>query len=80
MGDFFLGVIGIILSILIIRFRRIIGDTIGDAPWMQRVGGVFTVTVIAAVGIFFWSLLMIFNLENVFLVPLLAPFRSLGIG
>lgn len=80
MGDVILGLIGIALSFFIIKFRRMIGDTIGDAPWMQRVGGIFTITIFAAMGIFLWSLLMIFGLENAFLGPLLSPFQSLGVG
>ncbi|MBU0767091.1 hypothetical protein KKF55_04940 [Patescibacteria group bacterium] len=80
MGDIILGFIGIALSLFMIKFRRMIGDTVGDALWMQRLGGVFTITIFAAIAIFFWSLLMIFDLENVFLKPILKPFGAFGIG
>jgi len=80
MGDIILGFIGIALSFFIIKYRRMIGDTIGNAPWMQRVGGIFTITIFAAIGIFFWSLLMIFGLENVFIGPFLRPFEAFGVS
>ena len=79
MGRIILGLMGIALSFLIFRFRRMIGDTIGEGVWMQKIGGVYTVVIYAGIFIFFWSLLMIFNLTNIFIAPFIAPFRAFGL-
>lgn len=51
-----LGIIGIVGSFFLIRYREMVGDMIGDADWMKYVGGNYNLVVIIAVIIFFWSL------------------------
>ena len=46
------------------------GDTIGEADWMRKVGGVYNVIVIAAIFLFFWSLAVLTGTTNIFLKPL----------
>ncbi len=80
MSNFFLGLLGIAVSWIFIKYRQVIGDMIGDADWMQKIGGVYNIVVLAGVGLFFWSLLVMFNLTDVFLAPLAAPFSIFGFG
>jgi hypothetical protein len=50
------GLLGIVASVLLIKYREAIGNMIGEAAWMQKIGGVYNVVLIIAVFIFLWSL------------------------
>ncbi len=75
MGQTFLGLLGLALAIVMIRFRRIVGDMCGNAQWMLKVGGIHNIVIIAAIILVMFSLLMIFHLEDAFFMPLAAPFK-----
>ncbi len=68
---YFLSVIGIILSYLIIRYRESLGDTFGERDWMKYFGGIYGVLVILAVFIFFWSIATITGTTDLLLAPVL---------
>lgn len=61
---------GIILSICLIIWRETIGDMLGEADWMRKVGGVYYVVVFIAIIIFFWSLAELTGTTSIFLSPL----------
>ncbi|HAI98108.1 TPA: hypothetical protein DCL30_01015 [Candidatus Peribacteria bacterium] len=76
---FFLGFIGILLSVGIIRYREAIGDTIGEAEWMRKIGGVYMVTIYFAICLFIYSFLSMFGLQDMLLTPivrLLTPYGT----
>jgi hypothetical protein len=75
MGQTLIGFLGLIVAIIFIRYRRIVGDMFGNAQWMLRIGGIHNIVIIVAILLTLWSLLMIFHLEEVFFIPLLAPFK-----
>tara|TARA_Y100000310_G_scaffold115120_1_gene113655 strand:+ start:1249 stop:1494 length:246 start_codon:yes stop_codon:yes gene_type:complete len=75
MGQTLIGFLGLIVAIIFIRYRRIVGDMFGNAQWMLKVGGIHNIVIIVAILLTLWSLLMIFHLEEVFFIPLLAPFK-----
>lgn len=75
MGQTLLGLVILALAIVMIRYRRIVGDMCGNAQWMLKVGGIHNLVIIVAIFMVLLSLLMIFHLTDVFFVPLAAPFK-----
>lgn len=65
-----LGIIGIFLSFLLLKYREKMGETIGEAEWMQKIGGVYNLMILVALFMFFWSLAYMTNTEGFFLSPL----------
>ena len=68
--------IGIIGPVFLIIYRETIGDTIGEADWMRKVGGVYNVIVIVALLIFFWALADVTGTTSI----LFGPLRYLSPG
>ena len=66
-----LSLIGMIGSFFLMKYREKVGDMIGEADWMTKVGGVYNVIVIVGVIIFFWSLAEITNTTQILIRPLL---------
>jgi hypothetical protein len=52
----FLSLVGIVGSFFLIKYREKVGDMVGEADWMTKVGGVYNVMIFVAVFIFFWSI------------------------
>ena len=50
-----LAIIGIIAAFFLLKYRQRIGDEIGEADWMLKVGGVYNCIIILSIFIFFWS-------------------------
>jgi len=69
--NFILGVIGVIASIIMMRKREAIGNIIGEAEWMRKVGGNYMVIVYAAIFIFFYSLILMTGLTSSAWEPIL---------
>ncbi len=65
---------GMIGPVFLIMYREAIGDIIGEADWMRKVGGVYNVIVFAAIIIFFWALADVTGTTSI----LFAPLRSLS--
>lgn len=63
--------LGMVGSFFMIKYREYIGDAIGEADWMSKVGGVYNVVVILAVFIFFWSLATLTGTTEILFSPLL---------
>ena len=66
------GIIGIIGSFFLIKYREYIGDTMGEGEWMNYVGGVYNLVIIVAVFIFFWSIAAITGTQGILLKPILS--------
>lgn len=74
--DFFLGFIICAMAIAMIRYREGLGDIIGQADWMRKVGGNLGVIMIVSVLLFFFGIAKMTGTTNIFLAPLkfLLPF------
>ena len=79
---YILPIIGMVFSFLLMKYRERIGDVIGEAEWMRKIGGVYYVIVYAALLIFFWSLAELTGTTDIFLKPLMlslpSPSRETG--
>lgn len=73
-----LSLIGIFGSFFLIYYREQVGNMLGEAEWMRKVGGVYNVVVIIAIVIFFWGLAEITGTTGVFFKPIiwLLPFPA----
>ena len=72
---FLLGIIGIIGSFFLIKYRQQVGDTIGDPDWASRVGGIYNVLILVAIFIFFWSIAEITGTTGVLFGPVINLFN-----
>lgn len=66
-----IGIIGMICSYIMIRHRQALGDMMGEADWMRKIGGVYMVMVFLGVLVFFWSVAYMVNTLDIFFYPLL---------
>ncbi len=66
----FLSIVGIISSILLIKYRERVGDNIGEADWMLKVGGVYNFIIIFAIFLFFWSIAYLTGTTDFLFAPL----------
>ncbi len=66
-----LSLIGIYFSYLLVRYRQKAGDFLGEAEWMNAVGGVYNFIVILAAFLFFWSIAYLTNTTTLLLTPIL---------
>jgi heme/copper-type cytochrome/quinol oxidase subunit 2 len=62
--NFLFGLIGIVVSILMLKYRERFGDLFGEAEWMQKIGGIYLVVVYAAIIIFIISFSVMFGLSG----------------
>lgn len=69
-----LGLGGIVLSFFMLKYREAIGDMLGEADWMRKIGGVHFLVVIIAAFIFFWSLAEMTGTTHILFKPLLFLF------
>ncbi|MDD5103639.1 MAG: hypothetical protein PHX93_04520 [Candidatus Peribacteraceae bacterium] len=74
----FLGLVGIVCSILLIKYRERTAEMLGAGEWMEYLGGVYNVIVIAAVFLFFFSIAALTGTLDFFLAPVrwLLPTRA----
>lgn len=54
-----------------LKYREYIGNFMGEAEWMNKVGGVYNVVIFAAIFIFFWSLASLTGTSDILFRPLL---------
>ena len=59
-----------LLAFWMIKYRERIGDSIGEAEWMNKVGGVYNVIFIVSVFVFFWAVAALTGTEKIFFAPL----------
>ncbi len=77
MGTFF-SIVGLIASVLMIKYREKVGDNIGEADWMQKVGGVCNFIIIVSVFIFFWSIAYLTGTTDIFFSPVVSTLDNIG--
>lgn len=66
----FLSVLGILLALALLKYRESVGNMIGEADWMQKVGGVYNVIIILSLIIFFWSIAELTGTTDIFFAPI----------
>ena len=80
MGYFILYTIGLIGPFFMIKYREVIGDFIGEANWMRKIGGVYNVVIIVAVIIFCWTIAEITGTTSILFSPLKGMFPEFRRG
>lgn len=84
--SYFLPLIGIIGSVFLLKYREKVGEVLGEAAWMQKIGGVYNVVIIIAIFIFFWSIAALTGTTDIlfrpllYLIPGLQPAEQPGNG
>ena len=74
-----LSLIGIVGSFFLVRFREQIGNILGEAEWMNKVGGVYNVVVLIAIILFFWSLAELTGTTSLLFAPLRFFIPGIGV-
>ncbi len=69
-----LSIVGIVGSFAMIKYREQIGDMMGEADWMRKVGGVYYVVVFVAILIFFWCLATLTGTTDILFKPVTMLF------
>lgn len=74
--NIFLGLIGIIGAIAIIKYREAVGDIFGAAGWTKYFGGPYAFAIFVGIVLFFFSLAKMTGTTEFLLSPLklLFPF------
>ncbi len=75
--SFVLPILGIVGSVLMLIYREWIGNMMGEAEWMNKIGGVYNFVVLLAVLVFFWCLAVLTGTTFLLLQPLLWVFPGL---
>jgi len=76
----FFGFILIVIAILMIMFREHAGNMLGQAGWMEKLGGVYMVMIYVGMLLFFLGLIMLFGLTEVALGPIFNFIPGVDIG
>ncbi len=71
---YLLCLIGIVGSFYMIYYRQKLGDMIGEAEWMGKVGGIYNVIVLCAIILFFWCLAELTGTTGLLFQPILYLF------
>jgi len=53
---YFLSILGIVAAFFMVTKREMVGDMLGEAEWMKKVGGVYNFLVFFAFFLFLWSI------------------------
>ncbi|MDD5041227.1 MAG: hypothetical protein PHX87_03060 [Candidatus Peribacteraceae bacterium] len=65
----FLGFVGLVSSILLIKYRERAAESLGAGEWMDYFGGVYNVIIIASIFLFFFSVAALTGTLDLFLTP-----------
>ena len=68
--QYFLGFLGVIFSFLLLKYRERIGDMIGEAEWMNKIGGIYNFIIILAILMFLWSVSALTNTTHFLFAPI----------
>lgn len=80
MSRIFLGLLGVVFSFFLLKYRERVGDIIGEPDWAVKIGGVYNLIIICGVIGFFWSVAYITGTEQILFAPLLWMFPHHGPG
>ena len=68
----FLGILGMIFGVVLIKYREAVGDMLGNADWMKYVGGPYMLSIWLGIFFFFYSFAYMTGTMEFFLAPLLS--------
>ncbi len=71
MGSIFIGLIGIVCSFFLVKYREQVGNMIGEPEWATKVGGIYNVVLIVAIFFFFWSLATMTGTSAILFAPII---------
>jgi hypothetical protein len=77
-GSTFVSLLGIVGSFFLIVKREMVGDMIGEAEWMRKVGGVHYFIVFFAIFVFFWSLAALTGTLDILFGPIKNLIPGMG--
>ena len=66
-----LALIGIFGSFFMMYYREQVGNLLGEAEWMRKVGGVYNFVVILSILIFLWGLATITGTTSILFQPII---------
>lgn len=66
----FLSILGIILSIAMLKYRQQVGDTVGEAEWMKKIGGIYNFIILLALFFLIWSIASLTNTTQILFAPI----------
>lgn len=72
--NIFLGLIGIGLGFVLIKYREQAGDLFGDPAWAGKIGGIYNVMIIVGILMFFWGVAMVTNTQDILFSPIINLF------
>jgi hypothetical protein len=61
-------------AFFMMKYRERVGDLIGEAEWMNKVGGVYNLIIILSFLIFFWSVAELTNTTRFLFAPVMMLF------
>ncbi len=64
-------ILGLVLSVAMLKYRERLGDFMGEADWMRYVGGVYNFVIILALFIFLWCLAVLTGTTEMLFSPFL---------
>ena len=74
---YILPLLGMVGSFYLIKKREVIGDMIGEAEWMRKVGGVHNLLIVVAILLFFWCVAALTGTTSILFSPFLWLFPSM---
>lgn len=66
----FFSLLGILFALVLLKYREAAGNMIGEADWMQKVGGVYNLMIIISLLIFFWSVAELTGTTDILFAPI----------
>ena len=78
MGRYLLILTGIVGSFFLVVYRERIGDIIGEADWMKKIGGVYNFILLLAFFLFFWCLAELTGTTMLLFSPIKMLFPNLN--
>ncbi len=68
---FVLAILGMIGSMYLIHYRETVGDMLGEADWMRKIGGVYNFVFLFGVFAFFWCIAWLTGTTTILFKPIL---------
>lgn len=72
--NIFLGLLGMIASVLVIKYREKVGEPFENSDWTKYFGGPYNFAIFVGVILFFFSLAKMTGTTGFFLSPLMMLF------
>lgn len=69
---YLLSIFGIIGSFFLLKYRERVGDMLGEADWMRKVGGIYMIVIFIGLFIFIWSVAELTGTTDMLFYPLYA--------